>query len=561
MNLIVALLVVMAATIVPCAAASKYGAKLAATPPMGWNDWAHYQCGYTAATILANARALVKTGLAADGYKTVTIDDCWMQKHRNHRGNLQADPKRFPRGMKAIGQALHSMGLRFGIYEDAGYATCDGLAGSGTPNGGGKAHFAADARLFASWGVDYLKLDACNVYVPPGSNKVEARRKAYSAESSALKATGRPIVFSESATDCCRFDPGYYGVLSWIGRYGQLWRTGNDVATFSASDPRRARFPSVLWNYTVNLQLARYQKPGNWDDPDFVIGGDPGMGLAQTRSQMALYSMMSSPLNLSSDVTKLSPQAIRTLGNKRVIAIDQDPLGKMATLVERTPNMDVLVKPLQGGDYAVAILDRSPGFLSIRLHPAELGFRSNSHCAFHIENLWSGITSSSSLLNASVAGDDTRIWRLRPNSGCGVRSRTGDITMAIPLPPGSDWQRTHPNEVHPSAEQYTRCLSSGGAQGSVSSGECAGTPAERWTYTARETLKSGSRCLAIRRGEAAMVACAGPEAERWRYNLTGNLIDSRGRCLTAVGSFNNPQRLSALPCGYNRQNQIWSLPN
>jgi len=141
---------------------------LAATPPMGWNDWAHYQCNFTARTILDNARELVKTGLATRGYDTVTIDDCWMLKTRDAAGNLQPDPERFPHGMKPVVEAVHALGLKFGIYEDAGYATCGGFAGSGQPKGGGKAHFLQDARLFASWGVDYLKLDGCNVVVAPG---------------------------------------------------------------------------------------------------------------------------------------------------------------------------------------------------------------------------------------------------------------------------------------------------------------------------------------------------------------------------------------------------------
>ena len=171
------LLFVGAMTISCRAAAQTSGRRLAATPPMGWNDWAHYQCGFTAQTILDNARALVKTGLAAHGYNTVTIDDCWMQKDRDAHGNLQPDPQRFPQGMKPVAEAIHALGLKFGIYEDAGYETCGGYAGSGVPNGGGKDHFLQDARLFASWGVDYLKLDGCNLYVPAE----EARCRSLSA--------------------------------------------------------------------------------------------------------------------------------------------------------------------------------------------------------------------------------------------------------------------------------------------------------------------------------------------------------------------------------------------
>ena len=149
--------------VVPAAGAAADEKPLAATPPMGWNDWAHYQCGYPAETILGNARALVSTGLAALGYDTVTIDDCWMQKDRDASGNLQVDTKRFPQGMKPVADAIHKMGLKFGIYEDSGSETCGRYAGSGLPQGGGEAHFLADSRLFACWGGDDLKRECWHV--------------------------------------------------------------------------------------------------------------------------------------------------------------------------------------------------------------------------------------------------------------------------------------------------------------------------------------------------------------------------------------------------------------
>jgi len=251
--------------------------ELAAVPPMGWNDWAHYQCGFTAQTILDNAKALVKTGLAARGYNTVTIDDCWMQKDRDAEGNLQVDPGRFPKGMKPVADAVHALGLKFGIYEDSGWETCGGFAGSGEPKGGGADHFLQDAKLFASWGVDYLKLDGCNVYVAKKGGENAAYRKAYAAEADALKQVGRPIVFSESAPAYFQGTPDWYDVLTWVRGYGQLWREGTDIETFRTGDPDRPRFGSMEWNYSYNLPLGRFQKPGNWNDADFIIGGDYGL--------------------------------------------------------------------------------------------------------------------------------------------------------------------------------------------------------------------------------------------------------------------------------------------
>ncbi|HXX21816.1 MAG TPA: ricin-type beta-trefoil lectin domain protein [Terriglobia bacterium] len=519
---------------------------LSATPPMGWNDWAHYQCNYTAQDILANAQALVKTGLAARGYDTVTIDDCWMQKDRDPHGDLQADLHRFPDGIEPIARAVHALGLKFGIYEDSGYATCGGFAGSGEPKGGGEDHFLQDAKLFASWGVDYLKLDGCNLYVPKGSNEADAYRKAYAAESAALEAVGRTIVFSESAPAYFQGTPEWYDVLSWVGSYGQLWREGDDMANYHAKRPGNPRFRSVLWNYAYNLPLGRFQKPGNWNDPDFIIGGDDGMNVAETRSQLALWSMMSSPLILSSEVAKLSPEAVAILGNKAVILVDQDALGRMATLVRRGPAIDILFKPLEEGEYGVAVLNRGPESIRVELRPADFGFATNPECRLDTQDLWNGTNQSAvSALQSDIAAHDTVIWRLHPAPSCGRPTRIGTITM---IAPGR----------HRDIASYSLCLA---APGHV--GTCAGTPEETWTVTASGALKSAEgRCLAVVDGKPEMQACGPTSAQYWNYTLAGNLIDNENHeCLSAGGPDGKPQSLSMQACGHNQPNQIWSLPN
>jgi alpha-galactosidase len=531
---------------VPSFAATANRKVLAPTPPMGWNDWAHYQCDFTAKTILTNAKQLVNSGLAAHGYNTVTIDDCWMQKDRDAKGDLQVDPQRFPQGMKAIAQAIHGLGLKFGIYEDAGYQTCGQFAGSGVPDGGGSDHFIQDARLFASWGVDYLKLDGCNVYVPAGRTQAEAYRSAYAAENKALKAVGRPIVFSESAPAYFQGTPDWYDVLSWVRDYGQLWREGTDVAIFRSSNPDKPRFDSVLWNYSYNLPLGRFQKPGTWNDADFIIGGDAGTTVPETRSQLALWSMMSAPLILSSDLEKLSPQAVEILSNKSVLAVDQDPLGKMATLVRRNPTMDVLFKKLSDGSYAVAVLNRGTSAIQAELHPSELGFSSSAGCHLEARDLWSGANqAATSSLQANIASHDTAIWRIRPSSSCGKPTRTGTIVM---IAVGS--------HHHEFIDHYTRCLT---ASGNVE--DCAGTSVETWTMTPSGTLKSGGKCLAVADGKTAMQACSASKAQHWKYTLLGNLVSADGACLTASGPDNQSAPLNLSACGHNKPDQIWSLPN
>lgn len=513
---------------------------LASLPPMGWNDWAHYQCGYTVQTILANAQALVSTGLVARGYDTVTIDDCWMQKSRDRYGNLQADPQRFPQDMKSVAQAIHALGLKFGIYEDAGYATCGGFAGSGEPDGGGKAHFKQDAKLFASWGVDYLKLDGCNVYAAKGKSQDAAYRKAYQTQSRALKHAGRPIVFSESAPAYFQGTPEWYDVLNWDRHYGQLWREGSDIANYNPQKPDAPRFHSVMWNYDYNLPLGRFQSPGNWNDADFIIGGDHGLSLAETRSQLALWSMMSAPLILSSDLSQLSPAAIAILGNQAILSVDQDPLGRMATLLRRTPSLDVLFKQLTGGNYAVAVLNRSAAALHIEADAADLGFP-GPDCRLNARNLWSGTDEPGArTLQAEIASHDTAIWKIHPAAACGAPARTGVI---IRIASGR----------HRDAQSYTLCLTS---TGDVEA--CSGSRAETWTVTEAGALQSSGECLAAAGGKILLKKCAPEAAQRWRYTLMGNLINRYNRlCLTG----SRTQGLTAQKCGLNLETQIWSLPN
>jgi alpha-galactosidase len=548
---------------------------LAKTPPMGWNDWAQYQCHYTAKTILDNARALVTSGLAARGYVYVTIDDCWMAKQRDATGNLQPNRKRFPHGIAPVADSIHAMGLKFGIYEDAGSKTCGGYAGSGAQKPSGKPHFMRDMRQFAKWGVDYVKLDGCNLQVPKGGSKLSFYHKAYSKASAAIKASGRPMVFSESAPAYFQGKPAWYDVLSWIGKYGQLWREGSDIHTFNVDHPSVPRFRSVMWNYSYNLPLGRYQSPGKWNDADFIIGGSGGMSLAETRSQIALWSMMSAPLILSVNVNKLGSAAIRVLGNKRVIRVDQDPLGRMATLVRRTPASDILLKQLAGGNYAVAAFNNSDSSIHVHVPLSILGFSSEKGCNVSARNLWTGGKAShhQHVLEAHVKPHDTIIWRLHPASTCGSISRTGAIVMTVY--PSSNLRhkmyklyRAHKmkkvkklrKKMHKmrSIDNYGRCLSSAGIVH-----RCRGKKEERWTISKTGQLRADNRCLSVKDGSPEIESCTGQPAQHWIYKQNGNLVNaSDHRCLSIGGVDSEAdQHWRMQPCGHNEATQIWALPN
>ncbi|HEX7341351.1 MAG TPA: ricin-type beta-trefoil lectin domain protein [Rhodanobacteraceae bacterium] len=522
---------------------------LSPTPPMGWNDWAHYECRYTADTILANARALVSTGLAARGYDRVTIDDCWMAKHRNAKGELAPNLKRFPHGIAPVAKAVQAMGLKFGIYEDSGSETCGGFAGSGEAPSGGHAHFKQDMRQFASWGVDYVKLDGCNVRVPEGVSQNDAYRKAYADASAAIKASGTKMIFLESAPAYFQGTPAWYDVLGWVGQYGQLWREGSDIAVYNPKHPSRSRFHSVEWNYVYNRPLGRYQKPGNWNDPDFIIGGDAGMSLAQTRSQVALWAMMSAPLVLSVDVAKLSPASIKVIGNKAVIAVDQDKLGATASLVRRTPSSDVLLKWLADGDYALAVFNHGKQPVNVDLPLTDLGFASAAACHLGLRNLWTGARQTDvHALKAQVLPDDTVIWRVRPSAACGDATHTGAIVMTVP----GSWKDPAARKI----DNYARCLS---AKGAVE--RCRGDASERWTASATGQLHANGKCLAEADGQPTLASCAGSAAQHWIYRRNGNLVNAADhRCLGVVATKAGPMRWQMQTCGHNVATQIWSLP-
>ncbi|MEY9945849.1 ricin-type beta-trefoil lectin domain protein [Kitasatospora sp. GAS1066B] len=533
-----------AASTAPAAAAAP---ALAATPPMGWNDWAHYQCGIDESTITGNADALVSSGLAAKGYTTVTVDDCWMASSRDGNGALVADPVKFPHGMAWLGSYLHSRGLKFGIYEDAGSNTCGGYPGSGQPNGGGADHFAQDAATFAAWGVDYLKLDGCNVWTAPGQTQEQAYRQAYDAEAAALGASGRAITFSESAPAYFQSgewgNPSWFSVLGWVGQDGQLWREGYDIATFDANNPSASRWSSVLSNYGYNRWIGRYAKPGNWNDPDFLIAGDGGLTADESRSQVALWSMMAAPMILSSDVANLSPAALAALGNTDLVAVDQDSAGKQAGVVSTDGNTDVLARPLANGDRAVAVLNRTGSARSVSTTLASVGL---PDCTVSAKDLWTGASSTtSSALTATVPAHGTAIWRLTPH-GCAAPVPTGQLTG-----------------------NGAKCADDSGS--STTDGNpvilygCTGNPNQRWTLNTDGSITTLGKCLTAAGSSAGSwvtLSGCGASGQQWTAQSDGTLVAaSSGLCLDVHGGGTaDSTRLDVWTCGDHQANQAWSLP-
>jgi len=334
---------------------------LALTPPMGWNSWNRFACNVNEDLVKSAADALVSSSMKDAGYQYVVIDDCW-QLNRDAAGNIIADTKTFPSGIKALADYVHSKGLKFGIYSDAGTKTCAGRPGS-------RGHEYQDALQYAAWGVDYLKYDWCNT----GTENAQA---AYSTMRDALEAAGRPIVFS-----LCEW--GSNKPWLWARDVGNLWRTTGDI-----SDCWICKKDQLSWTQILDLQvgLETYASPGHWNDPDMLEVGNGGMTTAEYRSHFSLWCMLAAPLMAGNDLKNMSAEIKEILTNKEVIAIDQDPLGMEGRRVRKNGDSEVWGKQMKDGSRAVALLNRGASDADISLSWEDLGYP--AHLAAAARDLW-----------------------------------------------------------------------------------------------------------------------------------------------------------------------------
>jgi alpha-galactosidase len=331
-------------------------ARLALTPPMGWNSWNHFGCNVSDSLIRGTADAMVSSGMRDAGYRYVVIDDCW-QVSRDPSGTIVADAQRFPHGIKALADYVHSKGLRFGIYTDAGTKTCQGRPGT-------LGYEERDARTYASWGVDYVKEDWCN------ANGLDAPAQ-YTKFRRALDRTGRPIVLS-----ICEW--GVNQPWEWAPRAGNLWRTTDDISD---------NWASMLSNLDQSAQHSSVARPGAWNDPDMLEIGNGGMSADEYRAHMSLWAMQAAPLIAGNDLRTMSAETKEILTNAEVIAVDQDSLGAQGMLVSSgPPEGQVWSKPLRDGSRAVVVLNRSTSPDSISVSFARVGIRGDSAT---VRDLWS----------------------------------------------------------------------------------------------------------------------------------------------------------------------------
>jgi alpha-galactosidase len=296
---------------------------------------------------------------------------------------------------------VHSLGLKLGIYADAGTATCSGYPGS-------LGHEQQDADTFASWGVDYVKYDNCN------SNG--NYQQNYTTMSQALAAAGRPILFSMS-------EWGINSPWTWGPSVANMWRTTGDISP---------TFSSMLANFHANVALAQYAGPGGWNDPDMLEVGN-GMGAAQDEAEFSLWAEMAAPLIEGSNLTSASTTTLSILENKAVIAVDQDSLGKQGAEISASGGLDVLAKPLSNGDVAVVLLNEnsSPATISTTATAARLPAASS----YTLDDLWTGATSSTSgTISATVPGESVVMYRVTPVGVTSTPTATPSTTATTSSP-------------------------------------------------------------------------------------------------------------------------------
>ncbi len=364
---------------------------LAPTPPMGWNSWNTFEVDINEDLFKEMVDLIVESGLKDAGYEYVVVDDGWEAMERDAEGNLVPDPEKFPSGMKALADYVHSMGLKFGIHNCAGTKTCNGMPG-------GRGHEFQDARLYASWGIDYLKYDWC-------SHGTADAKETYSTMRDALHAAGRPVVYS-----LCEW--GNNEPWKWAEDVGHLWRTTGDVTDCYTCQGEY----DLGWKYIMDLQagLEKYAGPDHWNDPDMLEVGNPGLSLTESRSHFSIWCMLAAPLMAGNDLRVMTPEILAILTNREAIAVDQDPLGKQGYLFMAHPSKNIWVKELSDGDYAVCFLNTGDQPYTQRVNWTHYPFV-DSEMSYDIYDIWADevIGTTDKKYEWEIAPHDVRFVRLR----------------------------------------------------------------------------------------------------------------------------------------------------
>jgi alpha-galactosidase len=378
---------------------------LAMTPPMGWNSWNTFATNIDEKLVKETADIMISSGLAAAGYNYIVLDDGWMAKERDSEGNLVPDPAKFPSGMKSLIDYVHSKGLKFGLYNCAGTQTCAGYPGT-------RGFEYQDARFYAKLGIDFLKYDWCN------TQGITAK-EAYATMSNALKTAGRPIVFS-----LCEW--GDNQPWEWGKPIGNLWRISGDIyPCFDCEFKHPENWSS--WGFMkiaeMRKDIRKYSGPDHWNDFDMMEVGNE-MNDTEDKSHFAMWCMLSSPLFTGNDYRKMSKETLAILTNKELIGVNQDKLGIQGFKYLAVEGLEVWIKPLSGGAWAVTFLNRSDASKKINFDwkknafkDADFGYEADfNKNTFKLKDLWRNkdVGTTKKNFTADLASHDVITLKLIP---------------------------------------------------------------------------------------------------------------------------------------------------
>lgn len=598
---------------------------LAATPPMGFNNWSRATCkpqapldgssqqNYSFQQYMEdNAKALSDTGLIAAGYKTVTVDDCWM--YRNSSGylhgaqnwgavtdvrNTNMQPG-FDYELTNYGTYLHNLGAKFGIYETSGTHTCSTTTPT-SPNlpNGSEYYEQNDANSFVYWGVDELKYDNCGDQEPVRT--LDGRMSA-DLKTAVTNAAAHNVTFNISAPAGYGNGSTKFSAMEWVRPLGQLWRIGPDIWNYGdGKDPWNQALAGynlgAYQSFDNSVELSRYQGPGNWNDADMLLIGDNGMTTAEERSQMSLFSALAAPLVISTDARKFEPSYINShpseaahlnasvgiLGNSEVIAVDQDSLGAGGYRVsggagnaDGTPaaasGIDVVVKPLADGSRAVVVLNKGASSASYTLNTSAIGF-SGTGCSYAVRDLWAHSNSTSTgSVPLTIGSHDSAMLRISALNGCGTSTPRGQITVSR-----DTWAKE------------SLCLdnyrSGTGTNNPVDVYPCSGNSNQQWQTNSDGSVQllqngAGALCLTAQSGTTTgtingqqgtwvgVAPCGSvPGRQTWTYHRDGNLmLAGTSQCLdvysgttTTAGTPVDLYTCGSAPDAV-QTNQTWAAP-
>ena len=355
------------------------GDTLALTPPMGWNDWYAHESNITDALMREATEALVASGMADFGYSYISVDDCWMNAPK-HADASRVGPLRDENGylipntyfpdMKGLIDFVHEKGLKFGIYSSPGPLTCAGFAGS-------HGHEEQDARQWADWGVDLLKYDWCTYWDVMGGKTREHYIRPYRLMGDLLKQQERDILFN-----LCQY--GMCNVWEWAAEVGgHAWRTTGDVGL-----EKNQALPGALRIGMVNARFHEFAKPGEWNDPDYLILGPAEGPQALTANEqyayVSMWSLMAAPLFFSGSMSRLDEFTLNLLCNHEIIEVNQDPLGKQARIAKQFNDDFILAKPMEDGSLAVGLFNLGEVPRRVRVSWDEIGLTGSQR----VRDLW-----------------------------------------------------------------------------------------------------------------------------------------------------------------------------